>query len=189
MSIPPIFIPEGHIDKALTRTVVGLSRQVDQIVNRKQGCTGVARAMQDEWKKYGSQRRVIGMVDDDKKFADVAYLTEFSREVGNSHAAEASHSIRRHPARPTQYLIVLAPACDTWIWQAAVQAGLVLAAYQMPETRREFVSFCKGRGKWVGTDPQMLKLLDDIRRNRPDLFVALAGFVTQIMKLDRPLPE
>jgi hypothetical protein len=183
MSIPPLFLPEGHIDKAVTRALLGNRRDLEQLVNRKQGAPGVAKEMELQWKKFGPTRQVVGMVDDDKRFADVAYLAAFSRELYRSDATEAAHSIRQHPTQSSQYLIVLDPACDSWVWQAAVQAGLMLAAYNLPASRRAFVTYSKDGGKGIGQDARMLRLLADIQREKPALFAELANFIKQVMKL------
>ena len=188
MAVPPLFLPEGHIDKALTRALLGNRRNLEDLVNRKQGASGVANEMMRQWEKFGPTRRVVGIVDDDKKIFDVKYLAGFGQEIRSSRAAEASHSIRRHTDRPGQYLVMLAPACDTWVWQAAVDAGLPPPQYGLPAPRMEFVSYCKSKGKEVGQDPSMRRLLADIQRTRPVLFEALAEFVADIMDLDHPLP-
>jgi hypothetical protein len=118
--VMPLFIPEGHIDKALNRALLAYHQHSDALVNRKQGASGVAHAMKEQWKVFGLTRRVVGLIDNDKKIFIIPYLAEFTREVKRFDAAEAAHSIRQHPARPSQYLIMLDPACDTWVWQAAV---------------------------------------------------------------------
>lgn len=185
MLVPPLFVPEGHIDKALNHTLIAYRQDFNTLVNRKQGASGVANEMKLQWEKFGVTRRVIGMVDNDKKIFNIAYLSEFSLEVKRFEAPEASHSVRQHPTRQSQFLIMLDPACDTWIWQAAVGAGLVLAGYDLPTDRREFVSYCKDKG--IVLDPQMLQLLTDIKRANPALYADLAQFIAQVMDLAHPL--
>jgi hypothetical protein len=185
---PPLFIPEGHIDKALMRALLGYRKDFENFVSRKQGASGVATAMVSQWDSFGPKRRVVGMVDADKRFSDVRYLTEFSREIMAYHADCASYTIRQHLDRPSQYLIVLHPACDTWVWQAAVLANLDLAAYRLPTERREFVSYSKARGKNVGDDSAMVQVLREVHRLQPDLFKTLARFIKDVMHLAGPLP-
>ena len=83
---------------------------------------------------------------------------------------------------------MLDPACDTWVWQAAVGAGLALAAYHLPNDRLEFVAYGKRQGKDVEHDRRILELLLDVRKANPALFADLTKFVAQIMDLNRSLP-
>nr|GFB75293.1 hypothetical protein [Tanacetum cinerariifolium] len=99
-----------------------------------------------QWQLFGSSRSVVGIIDRDKRLGSIAYLDEFTELVGGSLASEAPHSIRSHPACPNQHLIVLNPACDTWVWQAAVAAGIVLPAHDLPADRWAFIEYCKVAG-------------------------------------------
>lgn len=189
MGMPPLFLPEGHIDKALNRTLIAYHREFDSLVNRKQGASGVANEMKLQWNKHGLSRRVVGMVDADKRIFKIAYLAEFRNDkVRTFQFQDAAHTIFQHPIRTSQYLIMLDPACDTWVWQATVGAGLALAAYGLPTDRIKFVEFSKDQGKDVGHDRRILELLMDVRKANPALFADLTRFVAQIMDLNRPLP-
>ena len=189
MTTQPLFLPEGHIDKALNRALIAYHREFSTLVNRKQGASGVANEMMLQWTRHGLTRRVVGMIDADKKIFNIAYLAEFkSGELRRFQFQEAAHIIFQHPTRTSQYLIMLDPACDTWVWQAAVGAGLALAVYPLPPNRADFVEYSKDGGKLIGTDPRMLQLLLDVKKANPALFADLARFVSQIMDLSRPMP-
>ena len=103
--IPPLFLPEGHIDKALNRTLIAYRRGFYFLVNRKQGASGVANEMRIQWDKHGLSRRVVGVVDADKHIFKIAYLAEFRNDkVRTFQFQEAAHSIFQHPNRTSQYL-------------------------------------------------------------------------------------
>ncbi len=99
--------------------------------------------------------------------------------VRGSLAADAPHSIRRHAERVTQHLIVLNPACDTWVWQAAAAASVLLPAHGLPADRWQFIEYCKAGNS--ETQPELKTLLRAISKARPAMYAELADFVSQIM--------
>lgn len=183
MAVPPLFIPECHVDTVLTRTLLLYRYDFDDFINHQHGVSKVANEMQRQWKLFGASRQVVGIVDRDKKLHDVAYLAEFSHEVGGSQSIEAPHSIRRHPTRPSQHLIVLNPACDTWIWRAATAAGVLLSDHGLPTDFREFIEYSKTKG--IENDPPLVALLAEIRRACPSVYAELGDFVGLMMDLER----
>lgn len=184
MPIPPLFIPECHVDTVLTRTLLVYRHDFDDFINHQHGVSKVANEMQRQWKLFGASRQVVGIVDRDKKLHEVAYMAEFTQEVGGGTATDAPHSIRRHPVRPSQHLIVLNPACDAWIWQAATAAALPVAPHGLPDDIRAFIEYCKAKG--VEDDPLLVALLAGIRRARPAVYAELGDFVGRVMDLERP---
>lgn len=185
MAVPPLFVPECHVDTALTRALLLYRHDFDDFINHQHGVPKVAAEMVRQWKLFGTSRQVVGIVDRDKKLANVAYLDEFDDEVGGSQAADAPHSIRRHPTRPNHALIVLNPACDTWVWQASEAAGLSLSSYGLPTEYWAFIDYCKGKG--VENLPSLTNLLVAIRRSRPAVYTELGNFVAEVMDIDRTL--
>lgn len=186
MPTPPLFIPECHADTVLTRTLLLYRYDFDDFINHQHGVSKVANEMQRQWRMFGDSRQVVGIVDHDKKLHEVAYIAEFEERPGGYFMAGAPHSIRYHRARPSQYLIVLNLACDTWIWRAAAAAGIMPAAYALPTDFWGFIEYCKTKG--IENDPPLVNLLADIRRARPAVHAELGDFVAHIMGLNRPLP-
>lgn len=186
MRIPPLFVPECHVDTALTRSLVVYRRDFDDFISHKHGVPKVAAEMERQWKLFGSKRQVVGIVDRDKRLENVAYLADFTELIGGSLEASAPHSVRRHLTRATQYLIVLNPACDTWVWQAAAAAGVLLPDYGLPAGRWEFIDYCKEEG--IEDEPELKALLQAVSRARPAEYAELADFVAQVMDVVRPLP-
>jgi len=185
MPQPPLFIPECHVDTALTRALVVYRRDFDDFINHKHGVSKVATEMERQWKLFGAERRIVGIVDRDKRLENIAYLAEFTEVGPRDLASSTPHSIRRHPRRASQYLIVLNPACDTWIWQAAAVAQVVLPAHGLPADRWEFIEYCKTAN--VENQPELKSLLLAISRVRPGVYAELADFVARVMDLTRPL--
>ena len=184
MPTPPLFIPECHVDTVLTRTLLLYRYDFDDFINHQHGVSKVANEMQRQWRMFGDSRHVVGIVDHDKKLHEVAYLADFEVLPQVRPVAGGPHSIRRHPARPTQHLIVLNPACDTWIWEAATAAGLSPLAAGLPADFRAFLDYCKTKG--IENDPPLVALLAGIRRARPAVYAELGDFVAGIMG-PRPL--
>ena len=181
---PPLFIPECHVDTALTRSLVVYRCDFDDFINHKHGVSKVAAEMERQWKLVGVERRIVGIVDRDKRLENIAYLAKFTQIVGGSPDPSAPHSVRRHPHRASHYLIVLNPACDTWVWQAAAVAGLILSSHGLPDDHWEFIEYCKTVN--VENQPELKSLLVAISRARPSVYAELADFVAQVMDVVHP---
>lgn len=171
-----LFVPECHVDTALTQVLLA-----DRLtfINHQKGIPKVARVLEDQAKANRGPRFVVGMVDKDKKFADVKYLRRFTREVHARPGPDCRFRIYQHPQQPTHYLIVMEPACDTWIFEAAQAAQLDLAGFGLPVTLLGFIDFVKEEG--VEDSPQLRGLLQAIRQARPAAYQELAAFVADIM--------
>ena len=172
-----LFVPECHVDTALARTLLA---QRLTFINHQHGISKVARVLRQQ-AEAGPARFVVGMVDNDKKFANVTYLRPFAeaRPVAARSGPDCRYRIHQHPAHPNHYLIVLDPACDTWIFEAAHAAGLQLADFGLPPTRPAFIETMKDEG--IEDDPRLLRLLDAIRRAQPAAYRELARFVADLM--------
>jgi hypothetical protein len=185
MPQPPLFVPECHIDTALTRALVVYRRDFDDFINHKHGASHVANEMERQWRLFGPERQVVGIVDRDKRLEEISYLAEFTHLAHGSLAVDAPHSIRRHRVRENHHLIVLNPACDTWVWQAAAAANVLLPTHGLPADRWEFIDYCKAGNS--ENQPELKALLQAIGRARPAMYAELADFVAQIMDVIRPL--
>lgn len=172
-----LFVPECHVDTALTRTLLA-----DRLtfINHQHGISKVANVLRQQ-AESGRVRFVIGMVDKDKKFADVKYLRPFadSRPVAARPGPDCRYCIYQHPAHANHYLIVMEPACDTWIFEAAHAAGLAPADFGLPPTLPAFIEVMKGED--AEDNPRLIRLLRAIRQAQPAAYRELAEFVADIM--------
>ena len=172
-----LFVPECHVDTALTRYLLA-----DRLtfINHQHGISKVANVLRQQ-AESGKARFVVGMVDKDKKFADVKYLRPFagSSPIAARPGPDCRYSIHQHPERLTHYLIVMEPACDTWIFETAHAAGLELAHFGFPVTLPEFIEVMKDED--IEDKPQLIRLLRTIKQAQPAAYRELAEFVADVM--------
>ena len=170
-----LFVPECHVDTALTRTLLA-----DRLtfINHQHGISKVANVLHQQ-AKSGSARFVVGMVDKDKKFADVKYLQRFTHKYKAHSGPDCCYSIYQHPAQVNHYLIVMEPACDTWIFEAAHAAGLDPARFDLPTTLPAFIEVMKDED--AEDNPRLIRLLRAIRQAQPAAYRELAEFVADVM--------
>ena len=172
-----LFVPECHVDTALTRVLLA-----DRLtfINHQHGISKVANVLRQQ-AESGRARFVVGMVDKDKKFADVKYLRPFadSPPVATRPGPDCRYRIHQHPAHASHYLIVLEPACDTWIFEAAHAAGLNPGHFGLPTTLPAFIEVMKEED--AEDNPNLIRLLAAIRQAQPAAYRELAEFVADIM--------
>lgn len=172
-----LFVPECHVDTALTRTLLA-----DRLtfINHQHGISKVANVLAQQ-AETGRVRFVVGMVDKDKKFADVKHLQPFAdaRPVAARSGPDCRYAIHQHPAHPSHYLIVMEPACDTWIFEAAHAAGLAPADFGLPATLPAFIEVMKDED--TEDNPRLIALLRAIKKAQPTAYRELAEFVADIM--------
>ncbi len=172
---PPLFVPECYVDTALMRALLFDRREY---INHQHGIGNVGRLMKKQAEEYGGARRVIGMVDRDKKFDEQPYLDAF-QPPARVRPEYATHHVLTHPTHTSQLLIVLNPACDAWLFEAARAAGIDPAQYGLPAMLPAFIAFCKHRG--VADIPELRALLTDIRRAYPPAYQKLAEAVARMV--------
>ncbi|RTQ46066.1 hypothetical protein EJV47_23215 [Hymenobacter gummosus] len=176
----PMLLPECYVDTALARALAG--DQWKNLVNKKNGAPNVALAMQAEARSHGNSRCLVGVVDDDKKLDDIAYLREFTQQVAaHELGRRTGFRIRQHRSYSAHYLVVLAPACDGWLHAVAASAGLVLPEFGLPVALPAFLDFTKQKG--VENTPELKRLLRAIGTARPAAYQELADFVAEVMGL------
>ena len=172
------FVPECHVDTALAKVLLA-----DRLtfINHQKSISKVARVLQAQAASDRGPRFVVGMVDKDKKFDDIKYLRPFaaSRPVAARTGPDCRYCIYQHPAHPGHYLIVLEPACDTWIFEAAHAASLDLASFELPTTLPGFIDVVKNED--AEDNPQLIKLLRAIKQAQPSAYRELASFVADVM--------
>ncbi len=169
-----LFVPECHVDTALTRTLLA-----DRLtfINHQHGISKVANVLRQQ-AESGRSRFVVGMVDKDKKFADVKYLQHFTHEYRARSGPDCRYCIYQQPGQ-NHYLIVLEPACDTWIFEAAHAAGLAPADFGLPPTLPAFIEVMKDED--AEDNPRLIRLLQAIQQAQPVAYRELAEFVADVM--------
>lgn len=177
-----LFVPECHVDTALTRTLLAGR---DSFLNHQHGITKVANLLRAHAETGRGPRFVVGMVDKDKKFADVHYLRQFSHPFAVHESADCRYCIYQHPEQTSHFLIVLDPACDTWIFEAAQAAGLDIAAFGLPPLLPNFIDFMKEEG--VEDSREVSRLLQAIKQVQPPAYRELAQFVADVMDVNSKL--
>jgi hypothetical protein len=176
-----LFVPECNVDTALTLSLAAFRYP---FVSHRQGIGQVARVLKEQAAACRAGRVVVGMVDRDKNFAQAPELARFQPLDRAPRGQETAHDILRHPEVPNQYLIVLNPACDTWLFRAAEAAGIGLAALGLPTELPAFIDFCKQEN--IEEHQQMRRLLRELQRAQPIAYRDLAEFVAQVMDLTPP---
>ena len=182
-----VFVPECHVDTALAQVLLA-----DRLtfINHQKSISKVARVLQAQAASDRGPRFVVGMVDKDKKFDDIKYLRPFagSRPMAartGPDCPDCRYCIYQHPVHRRHYLIVLDPACDTWIFEAAQAAGLNMASFKLPTTLAGFIDVVKDEN--AEDNPRLSKLLRTIKQAQPTAYRELAGFVAEVMDEDSKL--
>ncbi len=187
----PLFVPECYADTALMRTLLrensaNQARLRAGFVNHQHGIGNVGNLMASQWQP-GTARRVLGLVDLDRKFDQQPYLSAFTQVLGGSRVrGAAQHVLLQHPQRPSQVLLALNPVFETWLATRATEIGTTLAAYGIPAEANAFKSYSRAEDK--NPDSGLRRLLDAIAVAYHPAYRALAEFVAQVMDLTRPLP-
>lgn len=114
-------LPECYIDTNLIETLVPTKRGY----NHQKGCPAVAKRMQE---KFGDSF-ALGIMDKDKR--KVPYLQEFYL-VASTETIE----IYKHHEKP-HYILLVAPAAEMFILNAASEAKISLSEYGIPKTLEE----------------------------------------------------
>ena len=171
-----MFVPECHVDTALAYALLAGRRS---FFNHQHGISKVANLLRDQAAAARGPRFIVGMVDKDKRLSNVKYLRQFNREVLVRTAPDCRYGIYQHEQHLTHYLLVLEPACDTWIFEAAQAARLNLASFELPTTLAGFIDVVKDEN--AEDNPQLIKLLRAIRQAQPVAYRELAGFVADVM--------
>lgn len=184
-------MPECYADTALMLTLLRENPanevRLADFYNHKHGIGNVDKLMEEQWKKFGPARRVVGLVDLDKDFQKHLYLRQFTRLLSGSIKRKAhSHALLQHPTNTTQYLVVLNPAFETWLAARANEIGTTLATWGIPADPDAFKKYSRVEGK--KRNSQLRKLLAAIATARHPAYAEPANFIAAIMHLSGPLP-
>ncbi|MBT2556253.1 hypothetical protein J7E24_00490 [Hymenobacter sp. ISL-91] len=169
-----LFLPECHVDTALMRALL-YDRQ--KLITHIKGAPKVGDALHQQAERYGSSRVVIAMVDNDKHLFSIPKLKPFDQVVLRCEEPGCLFVVYRHRKLASQYLIVLDPACDGWLYGNLRAAGLQPQAYQLPELLNDFLGFTKSIR--AEEQPEIVSLLKALRTSAPPAYARLAAFVTE----------
>jgi hypothetical protein len=171
-----LFVPECHVDTALARTL--LAGRLT-FINHQHGIPNVGKVLAGLATQNRGPRFVVGMVDKDKRFSTIKTLSRFTEPYKARTGPDCRYCIYQDPAQPSQYLVVLEPACDTWLWEAAAAAKLALAEFGLPTTLPGFIDAVKDDE--AEHNPHLEKLLQAIKKAQPPGYRELATFVAGVM--------
>jgi len=185
-----LFVPECHADTAVILTLLRENsanrKRLLNYVSHQQGIGNVGNNLRRQPVASGSARRVVGIVDLDKK-SEHPYLREFTRVRGGGvERNHHSHALLQHQEHASQYLIALNPACDKWIWDRVVEVGMTPADFGLPNDFEGFKGYCKTQA--AERNPQLRVLLAAVATAYHPAYRTLAEFVADIMDLSCPLP-
>jgi len=182
----PLFVPECYADTALMLTLLRENadneKELALHVNHQHGIGNVGSVME----AVQGTRRVVGLIDLDKKFHEQPYLAQFKLRAGSLDRKAGPHAVLQHPTRPSQYLLALNPAFEAWLSERAVELGTTLAAYGLPTEPKAFKNYSRAQG--LNRRGQLRRLLNAIATARHPAYAAPASFIAAVMHLDGPLP-
>lgn len=129
---------------------------------------------------------MVELVDLDKKFHEQPYLAQFELRAGSLERKAGPHAVLQHPTRPTQYLLALNQAFETWLADRAVELGTTLTACGLPAETKAFKNYSRMQG--LLRRGQLRQLLSAIATARHPAYAEPARFIAAIMHLAGPLP-
>ena len=187
MQVPhPLFVPECYADTALMLTLLrendANEKELAKHVNHQHGIGNVGSLME----AVQGARRVVGLVDLDKRFHEQPYLAQFKLRAGSLDRKAGPHAVLQHPARPNQYLLALNPAFEAWLSERAAELGTTLAQCGLPTEPKAFKTYSRMQG--LNRHGQLRQLLNAIATARHSAYAEPASFIAAVMDLERPLP-
>lgn len=121
-------IIECYIDTKLIKALVPPRTKY----NHQHGCPKVVKVMQDNFKDDFS----VGIIDRDKK--ELGYVNEFDLVIEAPNILQLlKHRNKNH------YLIFICPAVEKWIISCALDAGILLSDYGLPNDFRSLMKITK----------------------------------------------
>lgn len=172
-----LFLPECHVDTALMRALL-YDRQ--KLITHIKGAPKVGDALHQQAKRYGTSRLVVAMVDNDKHLFSIPKLQPFDQVVLRCEEPGCLFTVYQHRELVSQYLVVLNPACDGWLYGNMRAAGLTPQAYQLPELLTDFLRFTKT--VYAEEQREIVSLLKALRASAPPAYAQLAVFVGERLR-------
>ena len=153
-------IPECHADTLLIE-IIGFKKP-----NHQPGIGEVANIMD---RKMATQK-VVGVVDDDKRTPE--YFKKFKEE-----RIENNLSRRKHPDR-NHYIIVVQPAFEDWVFNAADEVGIDPARYGF-RSRKAFRNVSKSQN--VDKNENVKQFLNAIKQKKDSPMNTIKKWITEIL--------
>lgn len=120
-NVDNLILPECYMDTNLIETLVPPQRGY----NHQKGCPAVAKKMKERF----SDSFALGIMDNDKRH--VSYLQEFSLIASDPVIEIYKHKEKSH------YILLIYPAVEGFILEAASDLGIDLSDYNVPGTLEE----------------------------------------------------
>jgi len=120
-------IPECYVDTLLLETIISGNKEF----NHQKGCNTVAKKMKENL----NDQFALGVIDNDKR--QVAYMHEFQEITSTDGLKLLKHPDRHH------FLILLSPAADSLILNAAEEKNINPEDYNLPCDLDRFTKITK----------------------------------------------
>ncbi len=108
----------------------------------------------------------VALLDDDSTIT-APYSKLFTQEV----AAENGLLVRRSEEITLHSVIIVHPASEKWLWNAAESAGVKASDYELGHSMEELKTFTKG--EQMRHNPDIPRFLSAVSRAQPAQFLAL----------------
>jgi hypothetical protein len=154
----PNLIPECNVDTAFVEMLGYL--EPNHAPNISQVCSIL--------EKKNANQPAIGFIDDDKK--KPAYLSNFQVQDRIKNVQLLKHSTKN------QYLIVVKPAMDKFIFTLCEDLGINLATYNLPRDFKAFLFLTKKES--IRKDKNFKNLLNTIKQRNPPEVAKIRSWVS-----------
>jgi hypothetical protein len=113
--------------------------------------------------------KAIGFIDNDKR--KPAYLKHFSLSE-----SQGNIQLLKHKSKD-QWLIVVSPAMDRFIFDLCGELGIDLSKYGLPTRFSEFLSRTKREA--IRSDPRFKNLVNTLRQKNPPQIAKIKAWITK----------
>jgi len=138
-----IVVPECYADTNLLNILTGKK------CNHQKGCATVCKTLDDKLK----DQFAVAVIDKDKR---QPMATQKYVEIGHTD----SLIVCKHEARP-HYLILINPAIEGFVLQAAVELGIIMSEYHLPDNLEGLKKITKSQS--AKESEQLARLFKDLR--------------------------
>lgn len=135
----------------------------DARIDRANSITKVFGKMQSELQNA----RVVGLIDDDST-VNAPYSKLFTDEITNG----IHLIVRRSTRHPLHSVIVVKPASEGWLWEAANSVGVRASDYDLGKNFEEFKNN-HTKGEANHRKPELARFLGGVARANPPMFTEL----------------
>ena len=157
-------LPECYVDTCLIETLVPTQTNY----NHQKGTGTVAKKMQEKF----ADRFALGIIDKDKR--ELHYLREFALVTSKDNLELYKHKQKHH------YLILINPAIEMFILNNAAEAGLTLAAYNLPDTLNELRKISKSVTS--KHDTRFKSLFTAMVKKGPEEIIILISWISYLVQ-------